>query len=69
MQIQGGKLDYGDRNTKNKKISKVILILIALVFIIMIAIICIILYLQKNVLKIYVDGVSINMQERYYYNR
>ncbi len=69
MQISGGKLDYGDRNLKNKKISKIILILIVLIFIAMIAIICAIMYIQKSILKIYIDGVSVNMPERYYNNR
>lgn len=63
MQISGGKLDYGDRNVKNKKLSRIILILIVISFIIMVAIMCTIIYLQKNVLKIYIDGVSANLQE------
>ena len=63
MQISGGKLDYGDRNVKNKKLSRIILILIVISFIIMVAIMCTIIYVQKNVLKVYIDGVSANLQE------
>lgn len=63
MQISGGKLEYGDRNVKNKKLSRIILILIVISFIIMVAIMCTIIYLQKNVLKVYIDGVSANLQE------
>lgn len=63
MQISGGKLDYGDRNAKNKKLSRIVLILIVVSFIIMVAIMCTIIYLQKNVLKIYIDGVSTSLQE------
>lgn len=63
MQISGGKLDYGDRNVKNKKLSRIILVLILIVFILILAIIGVIIYIQKNVLKIYVDGVSVRMPE------
>lgn len=69
MQISGGKLDYGDRNLKNKKISKIIMILIILIFVVMISIICVIIYIQQNMLKIYVDGVSVNVPERNNYSR
>lgn len=69
MQIRGGKLEYNDTNEKSKKISRIILILIVLIFIAMIAIICTIIYIQKTTFKIYVDGVLVNMPERYHYDR
>lgn len=63
MQIRGGKLDYGNRNVKNKKLSKIILILILIVFVLILAIMGVIIYIQKNVLKVYVDGVSVRMPD------
>lgn len=69
MQISGGRLEYEDKNEKSKKISQIILIAIILVFIAIIAIICTILYLQKSVLKTYVDGQAVSINERNYYNR
>lgn len=69
MQISGGRLEYGDKAEKSKKISRIILIAIILIFILIIAIICTILYIQKDILKIYVDGQSVSMEKRNYYNR
>lgn len=69
MQIKGGRLEYGDKDEKTKKISRIILIAIALVFIVIIAIICTILYLQKNILKTYVDGQAVSINERNNFNR
>lgn len=69
MQISGGKLQYDDKNEKSKKISRIIIIAIILVFIAIIAIICTILYLQKSILKTYVDGQAVSIDERNYYNR
>lgn len=68
MQISGGKLEYGDKTEKSKKISRIILVAIILVFIAIIAIICTILYLQKSILRIYVDGQAVSLDERNYYN-
>lgn len=69
MQIRGGKLEYIDKDEKSKKISRIILAAIVLVFIAIIAIICTIIYLQKSVLKTYVDGQAVSINERSYYNR
>lgn len=63
MQIKGGKLEYGDKDEKTKKISRIILIAIVLVFIAIIAIIGTILYLQKSVLKTYIDGQAVSINE------
>ena len=59
MQIRGGKLQY-DNHEKNKKITKIILICIILVFILMIAVMCTIMYLQKSILHVYINGKSVN---------
>lgn len=68
MQIRGGKLEYeNNNNEQSKKLSKIILIFIVLIFIAIIAVICTIMYIQKTVLKIYIDGQSISMKERNYY--
>ncbi len=63
MQIHGGNLQYDTDDLKSKKLSKIILVFIILVFIVMIAIICTIIYIQKNMFKIYIDGVSVNLPE------
>lgn len=63
MQIRGGKLEYGDKDEKTKKIFRIILIAIVLVFIAIIAIIGTILYLQKSVLRTYVDGQAVSINE------
>lgn len=63
MQIRGGKLEYGDKDEKTKKISRIILTAIVLVFIAIIAIICTILYLQKSVLKTYINGQAVSINE------
>lgn len=68
MQISGGKLEYEDKNERSKKISRIILIAIVLLFIAIIAIICTILYLQNNILRIYVDGQAVSMEERSNFN-
>lgn len=69
MQIRGGKLEYSDKDEQSKKISRIILTAIVLVFIVIIAIICTILYLQKSVLKTYIDGQAVSINERNYFNR
>lgn len=69
MQISGGRLEYEDKDEKSKKVSRIILVAIVLVFIAIIAIICTILYLQKSVLKTYIDGQAVHINERYYCNR
>ena len=69
MQIRGGKLEYSDKDQKSKKISRIILISIILVFIAIIAIVCTILYLQKSILRTYVDGQAVSIKERNYSNR
>lgn len=69
MQISGGRLEYEDKNEKSKKISQILIIAIILVFIAIIATICTILYLQKNVLKTYINGQSVSLSERNYNNR
>ncbi len=69
MQIRGGRLEYGDKDEKVKKISRIILIAIALIFIAIIFVICTIVYLQNSVLKTYVDGRAVSINERYYCNR
>lgn len=61
MQISGGKLNYSNNNEQDKKVSKIILISIMIVFILIIAIICTIIYIQKNVFRIYIDGKSVEM--------
>ncbi len=57
--------DFGNfenaKQEKNKKISRIIIICIVLVFIAIIAIMCTIIYLQQNALKVYIDGVSVNL--------
>ncbi len=68
MQISGGKLEYGDKLEKSKKVSRIILIAIVLIFILIVAIICTILYIQKDILKIYVDGKAVSMEKRNNYN-
>lgn len=68
MQIKGGRLEYRDKDEKSKKISRIILISIVLVFILIIAIICTIIYIQKDILKIYVDGKSVSIDKRNNYN-
>lgn len=61
MQISGGKLNYNNNNEQDKKISKIILISIMIVFILIIAIICTIMYIQKNVFRVYIDGKAVNL--------
>jgi len=48
---------------KNKKMSKIVLILIVVIFITIIALIGAMMYIQKSVLKIYVDGKTANIKE------
>lgn len=62
MQIRGGNLEYdNDDNLKSKKLSRIILIFIVLVFVAIIAIMCTIIYIQKTVFRVYIDGVSVNL--------
>ncbi len=68
MQISGGRLEYGDKLEKSKKVSRIILIAIILIFILIVAIICTILYIQKDILKIYINGQSVSMENRNNYN-
>lgn len=65
MLIKGGKLqnETNYNNEKDKKISKIILICIVLLFILMIVVMCTIMYIQKNILRIYIDGKSINLPD------
>lgn len=57
------RIDMGNssNNEKAKKLSRIILIFIVIVFILMIAIMCTIMYLQKNILRVYIDGISVNL--------
>lgn len=61
MQISEGKINYNNNNDQDKKVSKIILISIIIVFILIVAIICTIMYIQKNVFRIYIDGKSVNL--------
>lgn len=63
MQIKGGKLQYENEDIKSKKILKIILSFIIVIFIAIIAIICAIIYIQKNTLKVYIDGISVNLPQ------
>lgn len=62
MQISGGNLERGEQD-KSKKLTKILLISIVIIFILMIAILGLIIYLQKSVFHVYIDGVSVNLPE------
>lgn len=60
MQISG--MEIPD-NQKKSKISKILLVAIILIFILIVGIMLLILYIQKGTFKVYIDGVSVTLEE------